>query len=80
MDANTQSNLKKLSRIIIVAIFVTLIFNPGALVLWTQKLPVNPVTNVLYDVAYQWYDWMETWRLTTVFNSLREAFRFFQEL
>ena len=62
------------------AIFVTIIFNPGALVLWTQNLPVNPITEVLYSAAYQWYDWLESLGLTNIFNKLREYFRFFQEL
>ncbi len=74
------TQLHKLSRILIIALLVTAIFNPDALVVWTQKLPVNPVTDVLFDAAHRWRDLMDELGLTIVFDKLREAFRFFQTL
>jgi hypothetical protein len=74
------STVKKMSGIIIIAVLFTVIFNPQALVIWSQTLPVNSVTEVLYEIAFEWRDLMNEFGLTIVFDKLREAFRFFQSL
>ncbi|EDN65516.1 hypothetical protein BGP_6209 [Beggiatoa sp. PS] len=74
------SAVKKLSGIIIIAVLFTIIFNSEALVIWAQKLPVNPITEVLFEMALEWHDLMNELGLTIVFDKLREAFRFFQSL
>jgi hypothetical protein len=70
----------KLSCIVIIAVLVTLVLNTEALVTWTQNLPVNPVSDKLFEAAQKWHDLMDELGLTIVFDKLREAFRFFQEL
>lgn len=74
------SPLYKLSYILIIATLVTMIFNSAALVIWTEKLPVNPVTDILVETAKSWHDLMNDLGLTIVFNKLREVFRFFRAL
>ena len=75
-----STQLHKLAGILIIALLVTAIFNPEALVVWTQKLPVNPVTNALFDAANRWRDLMDQLGVTIVFEKLREGFRFFRAL
>ena len=74
------STVKKLSGIIIIAVLFTINFNSEALVIWAQKLPVNPITDILFETALEWHDLMDELGLTIVFDKLREAFRFFQSL
>ena len=70
----------KLSGVLIIAVLVTLVLNTESLVIWIQNLPVNRVSDKLFEVAQKWHDLMEGLGLTIVFDKLREAFRFFQGL
>ncbi|MDM8559815.1 hypothetical protein [Candidatus Parabeggiatoa sp. HSG14] len=74
------TNLSKLSYILIIAVLTTAIFNPETLVIWTQNLPVNPITDTLLEVTEKWRDLMDGLGLTKVFDKLRELFRLFQEM
>jgi hypothetical protein len=74
------STIKRLSGIMMIAVLFTMIFNPEALVIWSQTLPVNWVTDALYKTALQWRDLMDEYGLTIIFDKLREAFRWFQSL
>jgi len=81
LDTNMHTiTLYELSYIIILATMITMILNPEALVIWTQKLPVNPFTETLLEITQRFQCLMEQLNSTVIFNKLREAFRFFQSL
>ncbi len=72
--------LKQAVRILILAVITALIFDSQGLLDWSLKLPTGPIGDGIVWAVGKWHDLMDWIGATQVRQSLRDAFRFFQNL